>query len=160
MDHPPRKQGQMGRLCRHALYWKRDFTYGCAYPSLDEQQHAWLYQKVTNNGFLSPPSKTENQELRTDLFRATTLALLVMIGQAMSIASAQVYSDAPYYIRGNSFSLTFTVLGAILTGVFVWYLARKNAAKSANQRSDEAGAKRSMNIEEIQDEHPDFFYYL
>src|SRR5271170_7706945 len=34
--------------------------------------------------------------------RATTLAMLVMIGQAMSIASAQVYSDAPYYTRRNS----------------------------------------------------------
>jgi hypothetical protein len=26
--------------------------------------------------------------------------------------------------------------------------------------SDAASAKRGMNIEEIQDEHPDFFYYL
>lgn len=25
---------------------------------------------------------------------------------------------------------------------------------------DEASAKRHMTIEEIQDEHPDFFYYL
>ena len=83
-----------------------------------------------------------------------------MIGQAMSIASAQVYSDAPYYTRGNSFSLSFTILGAMLTGVFVWYLARMNAKKLADQGSDKASAKRGMNIEEIQDEHPDFFYYL
>jgi hypothetical protein len=91
---------------------------------------------------------------------ATTLALLVMIGQAMSNASAQVYSDAPYYTRGNSFSLAFMILGFILTAAFTWYLARMNAKKLAVQGSDEANDKRGMNIEEIQDEHPDFFYYL
>lgn len=86
--------------------------------------------------------------------------MLVMTGQAMSIASAHVYTDAPYYTRGNSFSLAFTVLGLILTAVFVWHLARINAEKLVNQGSDEANAKRGMDIEEIQDEHPDFFYYL
>jgi hypothetical protein len=94
------------------------------------------------------------------LSRATTLALLVVIGQATSIANAQVYSDAPRYTRGNSFSLAFTALGCILTAAFTWYLARMNAKKLARQGSDEASAERHMTIEEIQDEHPDFFYYL
>lgn len=86
--------------------------------------------------------------------------MLVMTGQAMSIASAQVYTDAPHYTRGNSFSLAFTALGLILMAVFMWYLARINAEKLANQGSEEVNAKRGMDIEEIQDEHPDFFYYL
>jgi hypothetical protein len=62
------------------------------------------------------------------------------------------------YTRGNSFSLAITGLGCTLAAAFTWYLARMNAEKLAG--SDEASAKRHMTIEDIEDEHPDFLYYL
>ena len=83
-----------------------------------------------------------------------------MVGQCFSIASTQNYSDPPYYSRGNGFALGLLVVGFILTGVFMWFLARKNAEKVAAQQSEDAAAKRGMSIEEIQDRHPDFMYYL
>lgn len=83
-----------------------------------------------------------------------------MVGQCFSIASTQNYSDPPYYSRGNGFALAWLIVGGILTGIFMWFLARKNAAKVLAQGSEDAAAKRGMSIEEIQDRHPDFMYYL
>lgn len=83
-----------------------------------------------------------------------------MLGQCFSIASSHAYSDAPYYTRGNSFILAFMVAGFLLTGVQVVILKRRNIVKVAAQGSPEAAAVRHLGIEEIQDAHPDFMYYL
>lgn len=93
-------------------------------------------------------------------FRATALAMIIMIGQSMGIASAKVYSDAPRCYRGNGFALGAMVVGIIVTAVFMIFLSKKNAMKVANQGSEEAIARRVLTIEEIQDDHPDFFYYI
>ncbi len=87
-------------------------------------------------------------------------SLILMLSQCVSIASSQVYSDAPVYNRGNGFSLGSMVIGAINAGIFMFYLARMNTQKKNDQDSDESAARRGMTIEEIQDDHPDFFYYL
>jgi hypothetical protein len=92
--------------------------------------------------------------------RATTLAIILMLGQCMSIASAQVYTDAPLYNRGNGFALSSMIVGFIITAVFMHYLSQINAKKLALQGSEEAAAIRGKTIEEVQDMHPDFFYYL
>jgi hypothetical protein len=86
--------------------------------------------------------------------------MILMLGQCTSIASAQVYSDAPRYNRGNGFSLGSMVVGFILTAVFMYYLSQLNAGKLARQDSEEAAAIRGKTIEEVQDNHPDFFYHL
>jgi hypothetical protein len=83
-----------------------------------------------------------------------------MLGQCFAVAGSQNYSDSPYYYRGNGFALGMMVAGFILTGLFMWFLMAKNAAKRAAQGSEEAAAKRGLTIEEIQDAHPDFMYYL
>lgn len=92
--------------------------------------------------------------------RATTLAIILMLGQCMSIASAQVYTDAPLYNRGNGFALSSMIVGFIITVIFMRYLSQLNAKKLALQGSEEAAAIRGKTIEEVQDMHPDFFYYL
>jgi hypothetical protein len=92
--------------------------------------------------------------------RATTLAIILMLGQCMSIASAQVYADSPLYNRGNGFSLSSMIVGFIITAVFIHYLSQLNAKKLSLQDSEEAAAIRGKTIEEVQDMHPDFFYYL
>jgi hypothetical protein len=83
-----------------------------------------------------------------------------MVGQSMEIASAKIYSDAPLYYRGNGFSLGGMVVGIIVTGALMVFLTTRNAMKLANQHLEEAITKRVLNIEEIQDDHPDFFYYI
>jgi hypothetical protein len=86
--------------------------------------------------------------------------MILMLSQCMSIASAEVYSDAPLYNRGNGFSLGSMVVGFITTAIFMVYLGRLNRNKLARQGSQEAALTRGKTIEEIQDAHPDFFYYL
>lgn len=81
-------------------------------------------------------------------------------GQSMALAGSEVYSDAPYYYRGNGFALGAMVIGLINAVVLMAFLTRKNAAKRAAQNSDEAIARRQFSLEEIWDDHPDFFYYL
>jgi hypothetical protein len=94
------------------------------------------------------------------LFRGGVLATINVFGQCFSIASAEIYSDAPHYYRGNGF-----VLGAIVVGIAVslllrWYLIKENKRKKSNQGSDEAARTRVMDIDHIGDAHPDFTYYL
>jgi hypothetical protein len=86
--------------------------------------------------------------------------MIIMIGQALGIASAKIYSDAPRYYRGNGFALGGMVVGIISTGGLMILLTKKNVAKLANIGSEEAIARRVLTIEEIQDDHPDFFYYI
>lgn len=83
-----------------------------------------------------------------------------MIGQVFSIASAENYSDPPKYYRGNGVTLGMMVIGLVLTGIFMWYLARRNRMKRQAQGTEAAAAARRLGIEEIQDDHPDFMYYL
>ena len=86
--------------------------------------------------------------------------MILMLGQVLSIASAHNYSDPPNYYRGNGLTLGTMVLGFVLTGVFIKYLADKNKGKLQAQGTEAAAAARSLGIEEIQDAHPDFMYYL
>ncbi|KAI0121293.1 putative pantothenate transporter [Xylariales sp. AK1849] len=92
--------------------------------------------------------------------RATVTALFFMCGQAFSIAASYAYSDPPYYYRGNGFTLGFTALALVLTIVQIKVLKKKNRAKLNNKDSPEAEALRLLHVEEIQEDHPDFMYYL
>ena len=83
-----------------------------------------------------------------------------MLGQTFSIASAENYSDGPKYYRGNALTLGMMVAGLAITAVSIWFLAQKNAAKVRARGSEDAAAARHLGIEEIEDNHPDFTYYL
>ena len=86
--------------------------------------------------------------------------MILVLGQLFAIASAQNYSDAPKYNRGNGLSLAFMVVGLVLTVILIRFLACKNEAKLLAKDTEEAAAARRLGIEEIQDDHPDFMYYL
>lgn len=87
-------------------------------------------------------------------------AILFMSGQLFSIASSYAYSDPPYYHRGNGLALAALVTGFVLLGIQIRLLMKRNKAKVAAQGSAEVAAKRTLGVEEIQDAHPDFMYYL
>jgi hypothetical protein len=84
----------------------------------------------------------------------------MVVGQSMALAGTEVYSDPPHYYRGSGFALGAMVIGLLSTVLLMIFLARKNAAKVAAQDSDEAIARRGLGLEEIWDDHPDFYYYL
>ena len=138
------------------------FIGGGTYPQVVLLQ-SWMNSNMLGytKRYELPPSQKLSQNYHSDLLqRATILAMILMIGQLFSIASSQNYSDPPYYYRGNGFALGFMVVGFILTGTFISFLHKKNVAKVAAQGSAEAAARRSMTVEEIQDAHPDFMYFL
>lgn len=82
------------------------------------------------------------------------------VGQSMALAGTEVYSDAPHYYRGSGFALGAMAIGLLTTVLLMIILARKNATKIAAKDSDEAIARRGLSLEEIWDDHPDFYYYL
>ena len=139
------------------------FIGGGTYPQVVLLQ-SWMNSNMlgyTKRYELPATPSTLSKDCHSDLSqRATILAMILMIGQLFSIASSENYSDPPYYYRGNGFALGFMVVGFILTGIFISFLHKKNVAKVAAQGSAEAAAKRSMTVEEIQDAHPDFMYFL
>jgi len=92
--------------------------------------------------------------------RATVTALLFMCGQLFSIASSYAYSDPPTYYIGNGFALGAMFVGFCLSGTQILLLVRRNKKKIAAQGSPEAAINRRLGVEEIQDQHPDFMYYL
>jgi hypothetical protein len=92
--------------------------------------------------------------------RGGILATMNVFGQCFSIASTQIYSDAPHYYRRNGFVLGAMVVGIMATGLLRWYLARRNEQKERDRDSDEAAQIRGLDIEHIGDAHPDFEYYL
>lgn len=83
-----------------------------------------------------------------------------MSGQCFGIAASYAYSDPPYYRKGNGYALAFNVVGFVLTFVQIRLLMRRNAKKLAAANTPEVAALRLLGVEEIQDGHPDFLYYL
>ncbi len=84
----------------------------------------------------------------------------MVFGQCMALAGTQIYSDPPHYCRGNGFALGAMIVGIVSVIMLMVYLSKKNATKRAVQFSEEANAHRALSLEEISDDHPDFFYYL
>ncbi|KFY85767.1 hypothetical protein V500_08136 [Pseudogymnoascus sp. VKM F-4518 (FW-2643)] len=93
-------------------------------------------------------------------FLAGSLAFIMVVGQSMALAGTQVYSDPPHYYRGSGFALGAMISGLLATVLLMIFLTRKNAAKVAAKDSDEAILRRGLSLEEIWDDHPDFYYYL
>lgn len=83
-----------------------------------------------------------------------------MVAQCFVILATKIYSDPPHFHRGNGFSFAFSVTGFVVAGLFQLYLMKKNARKRECQNLPEANIRRTMSIEEIMDDHPDFFYFL
>lgn len=91
--------------------------------------------------------------------RATSLGVMGSIGQCLSIAAAHVYSDPPYYYRGNGFSLGAIVVAAIFIIILYFDLRNENAKKRRDTDSDFARSRRSLGLEDIGNKHPDFYYF-
>jgi len=81
-------------------------------------------------------------------------------GQCCAIGGTQAYSDAPLYRRGNSVALGTSLLGIIGAFGCRLYLQEQNKRKMAEQYSDQSAELRVLSIEDISDNHPDFFYQL
>lgn len=92
--------------------------------------------------------------------RAASLAAMNMVGQAFSVAGSLVFNAPPTYRKGKIFALSFSALGVLVAACLMVYLSWQNRKKRANQYSPEAEEKRRLSLEEIFEEHPDFFYWL
>ena len=92
--------------------------------------------------------------------RAGTFALMQTVGQSLAIGGTEIYSDPPHYYRGNGFALGACVVGIIATIGLLFHLRAKNTYKLQNQNTEDAARARALGIEEVWDDHPDFFYVL
>lgn len=88
------------------------------------------------------------------------MAAINIFGQCFSILGAAIYHDPPHYYKGNGVSLGAMVLGIIVSMTCRLYLHRKNMQKQRDQFTEEAQRTRSLGIEQVAEQHPDFFYYL
>ncbi|KAL5089021.1 hypothetical protein Trisim1_006164 [Trichoderma cf. simile WF8] len=90
--------------------------------------------------------------------RGAALALFNMFAQSFSIAGNQLYTDPPYYKKGNTASLGMSIAVVVISLVLRWYLGYLNDKKKRVQFLEESSASRQQSLEEIGDTHPDFFY--
>ncbi|OQU99153.1 hypothetical protein CLAIMM_04827 [Cladophialophora immunda] len=91
--------------------------------------------------------------------RAAALGVLGTVGQCFSIIGTQVYSDPPRYYRGNGFAFGASVVGGIATIALFFDLRNENAKKRRDADTDFARSQRSLGIEDIGNQHPDFYYF-
>ncbi|KAK4501512.1 hypothetical protein PRZ48_007321 [Zasmidium cellare] len=92
--------------------------------------------------------------------RAGTYAIVCMIAQCFSIAGTEIYSDPPFYCRGNGFALGSAVVGLSACVVLVFRLKRANRKKREAADSDVARQMRLCSIEELGNDHPDFYHFI
>ena len=92
--------------------------------------------------------------------RAASLAVMNMFGQTFSVAASLVFDPPPTYIKGKIFALCCSGVGILLGCSLMLYLHLQNATKRREQLTPEAQEKRQMDLEDIFEEHPDFFYWL
>jgi hypothetical protein len=83
-----------------------------------------------------------------------------MVGQCFSIAGSRVFDTPPTYTKGKVFALSFSIFGIVVAACLMGYLYLENAKKCRNQYSEEANQNRRLGLEEIFEQHPDFFYWL
>lgn len=91
--------------------------------------------------------------------RASTYAIVSMVGQAFSIVATEIYSDPPRYYSGNGFALGSAVIGFCTCLLLMIKLQRANRQKRAAADSDTSNSLRLLSVEELGNEHPDFYYY-
>ncbi|CAK7207189.1 hypothetical protein SEUCBS139899_009997 [Sporothrix eucalyptigena] len=91
--------------------------------------------------------------------RGSALAFFNIISQCVSIGANQAYDDPPYYRKGQSASLGMCAAGLVFTVLTRLYMQYANKKKLAMPEEEKA-ALRGKSIEELGDEHPDFFYTL
>ena len=84
----------------------------------------------------------------------------MIFGQSCAVAGTEAYSDGPRYRRGNGFAFGAVTVGIIVSGLLQLWLARQNSRKRREQYTEKAATLRPLGIEEIWDDHPDFFYQL
>ncbi|KAJ9643658.1 hypothetical protein H2204_001803 [Knufia peltigerae] len=92
--------------------------------------------------------------------RAASLAAINMVGQSFSIAGSMVFDSPPTYRKGKIFALSFALLGMLVAALLMGYLHVQNHKKRQNQHTPDARERRRMDLEEICEDHPDFFYWL
>ena len=83
-----------------------------------------------------------------------------MLGQCLAIAGTEAFDTPPHYYKGETLALAMTALGFCVSGAHIFYLHKQNKVKTRNQGSEEAARVRLLNVEEIGEHHPDFFYFL
>ncbi|KAF2171485.1 hypothetical protein M409DRAFT_18602 [Zasmidium cellare ATCC 36951] len=92
--------------------------------------------------------------------RAGTYAVVAMIGQCFALMATELYSDPPRYYRGNGIALRSAVVGFCTSAVLVVKLKHANEQKTRVASLELARRQRLLSIEELGNEHPDFYYFI
>lgn len=91
--------------------------------------------------------------------RATALALVNSIAQAIGIAGNQAFSNESHDFRiGKAACVGILCLGTVATAVNVLYLKWRNHRKDQQSDSDAANELRLQSWDDLGDDHPDFRY--
>ena len=86
--------------------------------------------------------------------------MVSMVAQCFSIAATQIYSDPPTYYRGNGFALGSAMVGFCTCVVLVLRLQHLNRQKKGAAESDANNRLRSLSVEQLGNDHPDFYYFI
>lgn len=92
--------------------------------------------------------------------RATAAAGINMIAQIIGVVVNLLFNTPPYYITGISVVLALIGVAMLASLSAVFWLRLQNKRKREAQHTTEVEDKREMSIEEIGNEHPDFFYTI
>ncbi|GAB5587371.1 hypothetical protein Unana1_02271 [Umbelopsis nana] len=92
--------------------------------------------------------------------RAVTLASVNMLGDAFTLVVTLLFNTPPLYILGNAFVLGTVAVLFVSTATAMLLMSRLNKAKAAIASTAEAALLREKSIEEIGNDHPDFYYTI
>ncbi|KAK9420502.1 putative Pantothenate transporter [Seiridium unicorne] len=91
-------------------------------------------------------------------YRASTAGLVNIFSQLVAITSNFAFNSPPYYREGLSISLGMICMSGLAAGSLWIYLRFMNKKKAAQQHLEAASRTRDLSIDEIGNNHPDFFF--
>lgn len=92
--------------------------------------------------------------------RAAAAAGINMVGQVIGIVVNLLFNTPPYYITGIAVVLGLLALSALSSMTAIIWLHVQNKKKKEAQQTEGIENMREMSIEDIGNDHPDFFYTL
>jgi MFS family permease len=91
-------------------------------------------------------------------YRASAVALANIVSQLIAMAGSFAFTDPPYYRKGLGASLGMVAMTGVVSVLLMVYLRAMNARKTREQRTEKAAELRDKSIEEVGNNHPDFFF--
>ncbi|OJD32526.1 mfs transporter protein [Diplodia corticola] len=91
-------------------------------------------------------------------FRASAAAIINISAQLVAIGGNQAFNDPPYYRQGLGASLGMICMSGTVAGLLMVYLRVLNKRKVEEREGEKAARLRECGVDEVGNEHPDFFF--